>query len=97
MRKTTAPVKKIRKGEVIIWFALAIFTIMTPISIVYTYASLSSSNIEVEKLKKQIEKQENVNASLSMQVDELASLSNIQDVAKVYGLSYNNDSIVVIR
>ena len=54
MRKTTAPVKKIRKGEVIIWFALAIFTIMTPISIVYTYASLSSSNIEVEKLKKQI-------------------------------------------
>lgn len=97
MRKTTAPVRKIRKGEKLIWFVLAIFAIMTPISIVYTYASLSSSNIEVEKLKKQIEKQENVNAGLSMQVDELASLSNIQDVAKVYGLSYNNDSIVVIR
>lgn len=97
MRKTTAPIKKVRKGEVLIWFVLAVFAILTPISIVYTYASLSSSNIEVEKLKKQIEKQENVNAGLSMQVDELASLSNIQDVAKVYGLSYNNDSIIVIR
>lgn len=97
MRKTTAPVRKIRRGERLIWLVLAIFTILTPISIVYTYASLSSSNIEVEKLKKQIEKQENVNAGLSMQVDELASLSNIQDIAKVYGLSYNNDSIVVIR
>lgn len=97
MRKTTAPVRKYRKADVVIWLALAIFAILTPISIVYTYASLSSSNIEVEKLKKQIEKQENVNAGLSMQVDELASLSNIQDVAKVYGLSYNNDSIIVIR
>lgn len=97
MRKTTAPVRKYKRGEVLIWFVLAAFAILTPISIVYTYASLSSSNIEVEKLKKQIEKQENVNAGLSMQVDELASLSNIQDVAKVYGLSYNNDSIVVIK
>lgn len=97
MRKTTAPVRKYKRGEALIWFVLAVFAILTPISIVYTYASLSSSNIEVEKLKKQIEKQENVNAGLSMQVDELASLSNIQDIAKVYGLSYNNDSIVVIR
>ena len=48
-------------------------------------------------MKKKIEKQENVNSSLSMQVDELASLSTIQDVAKSNGLSYNNDNIIVIK
>lgn len=97
MRKTTAPVKRIKKGERLIWFILAIFAFLTPITIVYTYATLSSTNIEVEKLKKEIEKQENVNAGLSMQVDELASLSNIQDIAKTYGLSYNNDNIIVMK
>ena len=70
---------------------------MTPVMVVYTSACLSSSNIEVEKMKKKIEKQENVNSSLSMQVDELASLSTIQDVAKNNGLSYNNDNIIVIK
>ena len=99
MKKTTAPTTKIKlkKGEKMILLIIGIFSLLTPISIVYSYASLSSSNIEVEKLKKEIEKQENVNAGMQMQVDELASLSNIQDIAKTYGLSYNNDNIIVIR
>ncbi|MCI8793976.1 MAG: cell division protein FtsL [Bacilli bacterium] len=99
MKKTTAPTTKIKlkKGEKMILLIIGIFALLTPISIVYSYASLSSSNIEVEKLKKEIEKQENVNAGMQMQVDELASLSNIQDIAKTYGLSYNNDNIIVIR
>lgn len=97
MKKTTGPVIRFRKGEKFILALIAIFAVLTPIIIVYTSAVLSSSNIEVEKLKKQIESQENVNAGLSMQVDELASLSNIQDIAKAYGLSYNNDNIVVIK
>lgn len=99
MKKTTAPNTrvKLRKGEGLILFVIAVFALLTPISIVYSYATLSSSNIEVEKLKKEIEKQENINAGMQMQVDELASLSNIQDIAKAYGLSYNNDNIIVIR
>ena len=47
-------------------------------------------------MRSKVEKQANSNQSLSMQVDELASLSNIQDIAKEYGLSYNNDNIIVI-
>lgn len=97
MKKTTGPVIKFRKGEKMILMLIAIFAVLTPIIIVYTSACLSSSNIEVEKLKKQIEEQENINAGLSMQVDELASLSNIQDIAKAYGLRYNNDNIVVVK
>lgn len=96
MKKTTGPVK-FRKGEKFILVLIAIAALLTPIIIVYSSARLSSSNIEVEKLKERIEKQQNVNSSLSMQVDELASLSNIQDIAKEYGLSYNNDNIIVIK
>ena len=98
MKKSTSKKGiKFKKGETLIIAVLALLALMTPVMIVYTSATLSSSNIEVEKMKKKIEKQENVNSSLSMQVDELASLSTIQDVAKSNGLSYNNDNIIVIK
>ena len=51
--------------------------------------TLSSINIEVEKLNKQVTKQEKTNQSLSMKINELASLENIQAVA-------NNDNNIVI-
>ena len=98
MKKSTSKKGiKFKKGEKLITAVLSLLALMTPIMVVYTSATLSSSNIEVEKMKKKIEKQENVNSSLSMQVDELASLSTIQDVAKSNGLSYNNDNIIVIK
>lgn len=97
MKKTTGIKLKLRTGEKLIIGILTILVVMLPLTIVYTTASLSSSNLEVERLKEKIEKQNNINASLSMQVDELASLSNIQNIAKEYGLSYNNDSIIVIK
>lgn len=98
MKKSTSKKEiKFKKGEKLIIAVLSLLALMTPVMVVYTSATLSSSNIEVEKMKKKIEKQENVNSSLSMQVDELASLSTIQDVAKSNGLSYNNDNIIVIK
>ena len=98
MKKSTSKKGiKFKKGEKWIIAVLSLLALMTPVMVVYTSATLSSSNIEVEKMKKKIEKQENVNSSLSMQVDELASLSTIQDVAKSNGLSYNNDNIIVIK
>lgn len=97
MKKSTGPVVKFRRGEKLILTMLLVLLLAVPAVIVYTSASLSSSNVRVEQLKEKIDKQKNVNSSLSMQVDELASLSNIQDVAKTYGLSYNNDNIIVIK
>ena len=97
MKRTTGPVIKFRKGEKFIITLIAILAVMIPIVIVYTSAYASSLNIEVEKLKEKIEEQKNVNTSLSMEVDELASLSNIKDIAKNYGLSYDNDKIIVIK
>ena len=60
-------------------------------------SQLSSVNIEVEKLKKSITKQEKVNESLSMKVNELVSLENMQLVAAQEGLEYNNNNIIVIQ
>ena len=91
--------KKIRflKGERIFVFLIIVFSVIAPIVTVSSKSILSRSNIELERVKKKIEKQENINESLEMQVNELASLSNIQDIAEFYGLSYNNDNIIVIK
>lgn len=87
---------KILKGEKILYFLLFLLVIAVPISSVFTKALLSESNIEVEQLKNKITTQENMNESLSMQINELASLDKIQEVAKEKGLTYNYDNVKVI-
>lgn len=72
---------------------LLVLLLAIPMFNVYTSSLLSETNNEVEKLNKNIEKQELVNQGLSMQIDELASLENIQSIAEENGLSYNNSNI----
>lgn len=67
------------------------------ISVFFFKAKLSSVNIEVEKLKKSVSKQEKINESLTMKVNELVSLENMQLVAAKSGLEYNNNNIIVIN
>ena len=95
--KSTKLGVKFHKSERVFFMLIGAFAVLALITIVYTRSLLSTTNIEVERMKEQITKQENVNSSLSMQVDELASLSTIQNVAKAYGLSYNNDNIIIIK
>ncbi len=59
--------------------------------------SLSSMNVEVERLNKEVSKQEKTNQSLTMKINELASLENIQAVANSEGLAYNNGNIVIVN
>lgn len=78
-------------------YSLAIFLLLaSPISIVFSKATLAKINFEVEQGKKQIEEQEKTNEGLSMTIDELASLTKVQEVAQQQGLSYNNDNIKTI-
>jgi cell division protein FtsL len=84
------------KGEKIIWALIFLVLALTPLLHVYTKAELSESNIKVEKVKKDIDNQSNINESLSMKINELASLDKIRAVASEEGLSYNNDNIKVI-
>lgn len=78
-------------------YTLALFLlVISPVSIVFSKATLAKVNFEVEKQKKEIEKQEKTNESLAMTIDELASLTKIQEVAEQQGLSYNNDNIKTV-
>ena len=91
--------KKVKlKGEKFVIIAIIVLlAVVTPLINVYTQAKLSESNIEVQKLKQEIESQSTVNESLNMQINELASLDNIREVASEQGLYYNNDNIKVMK
>ena len=95
MKKRNRQIKVLR-GEKIIYFIIFFVIVSMPMCTVFTKALLSESNIEVEQMKSKIQEQTDTNESLSMQIDELASLDKIQEVAFEKGLSYNNDNIKVI-
>lgn len=97
MKKNTAGKVKFIKGERIFMFLIILSFVTLPLLTVFSKAVLSKANIEVEQITLKIEKQQGINESLEMQKNELASLSNIQDIAKTYGLSYNNNNIIVIK
>lgn len=70
--------------------------LMIPASDVFGKAMLSKSNLEVERLKKQIAEQTKKNQSLTMKVNELRSFDNIRQVAQNQGLAYNSNNVKVI-
>ncbi|MDD2203356.1 MAG: hypothetical protein PHT75_02200 [Bacilli bacterium] len=71
--------------------------LLIPATDVFGKAMLSDSNIEVERLKKEITTQTKKNQSLTMKVNELQSLENIQAIASDLGLAYNSNNIKVIE
>lgn len=88
---------RLLKGEKFMYFIIILLVCLIPIMNVFTSSLVTKTNIDVEKLKNDIAKQKKENESLSMQLDELASLDNIQNIAKEYGLSYNNSSILQVK
>jgi len=89
--------KKKASGFEKMLFMLALFLlVISPVSIVFSKATLSKVNIDVEREKKEIKQQEKQNESLTMEINELASLTKIQEVAEEQGLRYNNNNIKTI-
>ena len=74
--------EKNNKRDKKLFILIILVLILSPLLQVVTRAKLSEVNIEVEKLKNNIEKQENVNESVEMQINELASLDKIREIAK---------------
>lgn len=87
---------KMSKFERLLYIFTFILVLATPFALVFSQATLSEINFEVEKTKKEITTQEKKNESLTMKINELASLEKIQEVAKEQGLSYNNNNILNI-
>lgn len=73
------------------------FSLLFIVVSVFAQGTLSKMNIEVERLKKEITKQEDKNESLTMKVNELVSFDNVQTVVTELGLVYNNSNIKVIE
>ncbi len=92
MKKKKKKVKT-SKFEKLLYSIAVFLLVISPVSIVFSKATLAQINFEVEKQKKEIEAQKKTNESLAMTIDELASLTKIQEVAEQQGLSYNNNNI----
>ncbi len=95
----TKKVKRIKllKGEKFMFFLVVLFGfVIMPASWIYTKALLSETNIDLERIQNKIDAQNDANEALGMQIDELASIDNIQDIASSSGLSYNNNNIKTI-
>ena len=84
------------KGEGFIWATIFVLLLAIPVSEVYVKEILSESNIALEEVKNKIENQEGINESLQMEINELASLDKIQEVANENGLTYNNNNVKVV-
>ncbi len=95
MRKVKKRLKMSKFEKLIYTFAILLL-VSSPITIVFSKAALSQVNFEVEKTKDEISAQNKKNESLSMKINELASLDKIQAIAKDQGLSYNNDNIKIV-
>ena len=88
---------KFLKGEKPMYILLLfLLVLVVPIFNVFTSALLSQTNTEVERLRNKIADQELTNEGLSMQVDELSSLDNIQAIVDDYNLSYKNSNIKTV-
>ena len=88
---------KISKFEKLLYTFTILLLLSFPLVIVFSQATLSKINYEVEKSKKEIASQQKKNESLVMKINELASLDRIQEVADNQGLSYNNANIKTIE
>ena len=87
---------KMSKFEKLLYTLALFLLVISPISIVFSKATLANINYEVERQKQQIEEQQRTNESLAMTINELASLTKIQEVAEQQGLIYNNSNIKTV-
>ena len=87
---------KMSKFEKLLYTLALFLLVISPVSIVFSKATLANINYEVENQKQKIEEQQKTNESLAMTINELASLTKIQEVAEEQGLSYNNNNIKTV-
>ena len=84
------------KGERFMIFMTVVFVIGVFLVNFIGKAMIQSSNSELQRLKSKINKQNEMNSSIQMKINELASLDNALEVADTFGLEYNNGNIRVV-
>lgn len=96
MKKRKGKVK-FTKYEIVLFLITTVICIAYPFMSVYAKSALSEVNYEVESSREEIATQSKNNESLQMKINELASLDNLEKVAKKMGLSYTSNSIKTIE
>lgn len=85
------------RGEKILYLLIGLLIVGNIFGTSFSMALLSKTNIEVESIRKKIDEQMSFNQSLEMKISELASLENVEAVATIHGLEYNNSNIITIN
>ena len=88
---------KLLKGEKTLVVLSVLLILANIFGTSFSMALLSKTNIEVESMRRKIDKQAMLNQILEMKINELASLDNVETVATTYGLEYNNSNIRTIN
>lgn len=97
MKKKKVRKMKITKGEKLLYITAFFCLISTMVLKIFCGASVGHLSMSVEKLKYDISEQEKKIESLNMQVNELTAFTEVQDVVKNMGLSYNNQNVIIIN
>lgn len=86
-------VNKRKKREKKLYRLFAFTTVFLLIGIIYSKATLSKINLEIQELSSTIKLESEDNQSLVMKINEMVSLDKIKEVSNKQGLKYNNDNI----
>ena len=97
MKKKTVKKTRTTKEAKMLYVTTFLCLISTMVLKIFCGASIGHLSMNVEKLKYDISEQEKKVESLNMQVNELTSFTEVQDVVKNMGLSYNNQNVIMIN
>lgn len=86
-------VNKKNRSEKKLYRFFVIITVFLIIGIIYSRATLSKINLEIQELSSIIKEENDDNQSLAMKINEMVSLDKIREVSNKLGLSYNNKNI----
>lgn len=96
MKKNKKRKNKITYGEKML-YTLGVLAFIGMISVQFFIgATTSNMKMQIEELNHKIDKQQNKNDSLAMQVNELTSYDNLDTVLQDMGLAYNNENIIIL-
>ena len=88
--------KDTKRTEKFLYRLFVFTTISLVIGIVYSRASLSKINLEVQNLNAMIKDEMEDNQSLVMKINEKVSLEKIKEISDKMGLKFDNKNIVSI-
>ena len=97
MNKKIKKKLKLSRFEKILYTVTILLLVFSPVMSIFAKSALSKVNYEVESKKEEIAKETKSNESLQMKINELASLDNLEEVAKNMGLSYTNSNVKTVE